>query len=264
MGGEYECRLLIPSKMGGAVIGKKGCNIQKLRSEFNANIRVPDAPGPERIMSINSDDLNVLTQVVEASMPFMFEDEDESKDKEIRVLFHQSIVGGIIGKGGSTIQGIRESSGAHVKAYQNCAPSSSDRVVSIKGPKDSVIHALLKCLETAVDNSDRASRAVPYDPANFDAYYSEEYGGWGNAERFGPRGGGGGGRAGHGGHGGGHHDMGGFGSDGGGFGFGRGGGGGRSGGFGGARGSGGGGGFGGKHKTLFMPNLAFSHVGPIL
>ena len=41
-GGEVECRLLIPSKMGGAVIGKKGSNIQKLRSEFSANIRISE------------------------------------------------------------------------------------------------------------------------------------------------------------------------------------------------------------------------------
>ena len=40
-----ETRLLIPSKMGGAVIGKKGCNIQQLRSDYNATIRYyADAP----------------------------------------------------------------------------------------------------------------------------------------------------------------------------------------------------------------------------
>jgi len=238
---DFEARLLIPSKMGGAVIGKKGSNIQKLRADYNANIRIPDAPGPERIMSITSEDLNVCCQVVEASMPFMFEDEEEDKDKEIRVLFHQSIVGGIIGKGGSKIQEIRESSGANVKAYQNCAPSSSDRVVSIKGPRNSLIHALQMCLEVARDNSDRTGRGVHYDPANFDAYYSDEYGGWGNPERFGGRHGGGG----HGGRGG-HHDMGGhgFGNDGGfGGGFGRGGAS-RGGGFGGGRGGFGGDSFG--------------------
>ena len=36
---KFETRLLIPSKMGGAVIGKKGCNIQQLRSDYNATIR---------------------------------------------------------------------------------------------------------------------------------------------------------------------------------------------------------------------------------
>ena len=75
---KFETRLLIPSKMGGAVIGKKGCNIQQLRSDYNATIRwganlcvtvkvtdtesccrVPDAPGPERIMSVTCEDLEV-------------------------------------------------------------------------------------------------------------------------------------------------------------------------------------------------------------
>ena len=64
--------------MGGAVIGKKGCNIQQLRADYNATIRfsqlraewtkanfsnsfprVPDAPGPERIMSVTCEDLEV-------------------------------------------------------------------------------------------------------------------------------------------------------------------------------------------------------------
>ena len=235
--GDFEARILIPSKMGGAIIGKKGSNIQKLRADHNANVRIPDAPGPERIMSISSEDISTCCQVVEASMPYMFEDEDEDKDREIRVLFHQSIVGGIIGKGGSKIQEIRESSGANVKAYQNCAPSSSDRVVSIKGPRSSLIHALQMCLEVARDNSDRSGRGVSYDPANFDAYYSDEYGGWGNPERF-ARGGHGGGR-------GGHHDGPGFGGDGG-FGFGgapRG-----RGGFGGGRG----GNFGGNNQYSIL------------
>lgn len=239
--GDFEARILIPSKMGGAIIGKKGSNIQKLRADYNANVRIPDAPGPERIMSISSEDISTCCQVVEASMPFMFEDEDEEKDREIRVLFHQSIVGGIIGKGGSKIQEIRESSGANVKAYQNCAPSSSDRVVSIKGPRSSLIHALQMCLEVARDNSDRSGRGVSYDPANFDAYYSDEYGGWGNPERF-ARGGHGGGR-------GGHHDGPGFGGDGG-FGFGGGAPRGR-GGFGGGRGGNFGGGFGGGEGNSF-------------
>lgn len=237
-GGEVECRLLIPSKMGGAVIGKKGSNIQKLRTEFSANIRIPDAPGPERIMGITSEELMTCCQVVEASLPFMFEDEDENRDREIRVLFHQSVVGGIIGKGGSKIQEIREASGANVKAFQNCAPSSSDRVVAIKGPSSSLVRALEMCLEVAQENSDRSGRGVPYDPVNFDAYYSDEYGGYGTADRYsggarrgGPmmgRGGGGYGRGGYGNDDGSYHT---------GFGFARGGGGSR-GGYGNPRGGG--------------------------
>ena len=38
--------------MAGSVIGKGGANIQKLRTEYSAGVRIPDCPGPERIMSV--------------------------------------------------------------------------------------------------------------------------------------------------------------------------------------------------------------------
>ena len=47
-----EARVLVPSRMAGSVIGKGGANIQKLRSEYSAGVRIPDCPGPERIMSV--------------------------------------------------------------------------------------------------------------------------------------------------------------------------------------------------------------------
>ena len=43
---------MVPSRMAGSVIGKGGANIQKLRTEYSAGVRIPDCPGPERIMSI--------------------------------------------------------------------------------------------------------------------------------------------------------------------------------------------------------------------
>ena len=99
-GAKFECRVLIPSKMGGAVIGKKGCNIQQLRTEYNAAIRIPDAPGPERIMSITCEDLEGCCAVVESAIPFMYEQEvDDGQQKEIRILVNQGILGRIIGKG---------------------------------------------------------------------------------------------------------------------------------------------------------------------
>lgn len=301
-GGKFECRVLIPSKMGGAVIGKKGCNIQQLRTEFNAAIRIPDAPGPERIMSITCEELEGCCTVVEAAIPFMYEQEiDDGQIKEIRILVNQGIVGGIIGKGGNKIKEIRETSGANIKAYQSCAPQSTDRVVALKGPRDSLVPALRMCLEVVRDNQERSGRGVQYDPANFDAYYSDEYGGWGTQDMkfgggrrsggggmgmggggpmMGGRGGGGFGRGGMGGgYGGGFNDGGpnpllgdGYGYSGGrgGFGGGRGGfGGDRGGGFGGGRGGGGGfggrggyGGFGGGSGGSFGGNNEFSDDGP--
>ena len=50
--GRVEARVLVPSRMAGSVIGKGGANIQKLWSEYSAGVRIPDCPGPERIMSV--------------------------------------------------------------------------------------------------------------------------------------------------------------------------------------------------------------------
>merc|ERR1712001_582956 len=126
---------MIPSKVAGSIIGKGGANIQKLRSDFNANVRVPDCPGPERVMTIHADDAQTCINVVAAALPYMSEEaarslpgqkpDEQSGPKEIRILIHQSIVGGIIGRAGFKIKEIREGSGANIKVNQTCAPQSS-------------------------------------------------------------------------------------------------------------------------------------------
>lgn len=207
-------------------------------------------------MSVTCEDFEGCCCVIEAAIPFMYEQEEEDgSPREIRVLVNQGIIGGIIGKGGAKIKEIRETSGANIKAYQSCAPQSTDRVIALRGPRESLVPALRMCLEVVQDNADRVQRGVPYDPANFDAFYGDEYGGYGGGDMKGGRGGYGGrgeggpmrGRgAGYGGRGAIGYD-GGFGGEGEGFGGGFNGAGGRGGGYGGGRGGGrGGGGRGGN------------------
>ena len=54
---------------------------------------------------------------LQMAIPFMYEQggEDDGGARELRLLIHQSIVGGIIGKSGSKIKEIRENTGAHIK-----------------------------------------------------------------------------------------------------------------------------------------------------
>ena len=54
---------------------------------------------------------------LQTAVPFMYEQggEDDGGARELRLLIHQSIVGGIIGKSGSKIKEIRENTGAHIK-----------------------------------------------------------------------------------------------------------------------------------------------------
>ena len=103
--------------MAGSVIGKGGSNIQKLRQEYSAQVRIPDCPGPERVMNIQAGTEEMVVGIIQMAIPFMYEqgEQDDGGDRELRLLIHQSIVGGIIGKSGSKIKEIRENTGAHIK-----------------------------------------------------------------------------------------------------------------------------------------------------
>lgn len=189
VGNKFETRLLIPSKIAGSIIGKAGANIQILRNEFNANVRVPDCPGPERVMTIQADDAKTCINVIAAALPYMSEEaarslpgqkpDEQSGPKEVRILIHQSVVGGIIGRAGFKIKEIREGSGANIKVNQTCAPQSSDRCVAVQGTNDKIIAALGLIIDV-VENTEIKGFDQPYDPNNFDIYYANEYGGYGS------------------------------------------------------------------------------------
>jgi len=250
-----EIRVLVPSKMAGSVIGKGGKTITKLRADYSCTVRIPDCPGPERVLEISGNEYEGLLLCLEATVPVLYEcpdGQDDGAEKELRFLIHQSIAGGIIGKGGEKIKEIRANSGANVKVSSNCAPQSTDRVVQVNGTLDTLMLAAKeiynKCANTELKGED-----MKYDPINFDIEFANDYMGFGGSLPSGRGGGRGGFRGGRGGD-----MMGGFPSRGmrggpGGFGRGRGGGfgdrggfGGRGGGFGGDRGGyGGGGEFGG-------------------
>jgi len=194
-GDKFEVRLLVPSKCAGSIIGKGGQNIQKLRTEFNANIRVPDCPGPERVMTVQADAPDVVCSVLEQTVTVLTEEamrgsgnnstppknNSSSEDGpvlEARLLIHQSIVGGIIGRAGFKIKEIRDASGANIKVYQTCAPQSTDRCVAVQGALPKVIRAMKEVFDV-ISNTEIKGVDQPYDPINFDGYYAAEYGGYG-------------------------------------------------------------------------------------
>ena len=55
-----------------------------------------------------------------------FSIDEDGGEREVRLLIHQSIVGGIIGKQGSKIKEIRENTGAHIKVGDNVLYSTVD------------------------------------------------------------------------------------------------------------------------------------------
>ena len=126
--------------MAGSVIGKGGQNIQKLRSDYSAQVRIPDCPGPERVMSIQAADVESVVGILQTAIPFMYEqgEEDDGEERDLRLLIHQSIVGGIIGKSGQKIKDIRDKTGANIKvtptiSYFPAKPGPTRLTLSLPG-----------------------------------------------------------------------------------------------------------------------------------
>lgn len=187
--GDVEIRLLIQSKTAGSIIGKGGSNISRLRSENPATITIPDCPGPERVLSINGPD-SAVSKILEEVIAALDEASQKSGEADIRLLVHQSQAGAIIGKAGAKVRELRDLCGGQVKVFSNCCPQSTDRVIQVLGDQQRVVLTVLNILDCLKDSSVKGLDS-PYSPYNYDEYYAQEYGGWGEGPkgRFPPMGG---------------------------------------------------------------------------
>ncbi|GIY62288.1 heterogeneous nuclear ribonucleoprotein K [Caerostris extrusa] len=180
-GRAVDVRFLVQSKNAGAIIGKGGSNINRLRTEFTASVTVPDCPGPERILAIVAD-VDTLGDILLDVLPKLDDYSHHRNmefDCELRMLLHQSHAGCLIGKGGSRIKELRE-----IKIFSNCCPNSTERIVQISGYPNVVVD----CVKEVCHIISAAPIKGPnkqYDPHHFNPLYCNDYGGY---EDQGPKG----------------------------------------------------------------------------
>jgi heterogeneous nuclear ribonucleoprotein K len=179
-----EIRMLVPSRNAGAVIGKGGANIKRLRQDFSATIILPDTNSPERLLII-AGDCRTICDVLLDLIPLLEERRGgENEECEIRFLIHQSQAGAIIGRGGNKVKEMREETGAHIKVYTECAPMSTERVVQINGAP----RVIVNCFEAIFEILQASPPKGPnrqYDPCNWEEDFVAEYGGYPGRESFG-------------------------------------------------------------------------------
>lgn len=159
-----KIRLLIPSNLAGAVIGKGGENIKRITAEFDAEVDVSKCQGPERVITIESD-LETCCSVIRDIMKKI--DKGNAEEYELRMLLHQSLAGCVIGKGGSKIKELKDKIGCRLKIFSNAAPQSTDRVAQIIGKEEQCI----ECVTDIVDLLKSTPVKGPirnYDPRNYD------------------------------------------------------------------------------------------------
>ncbi|KAE9413753.1 hypothetical protein Angca_007817, partial [Angiostrongylus cantonensis] len=174
--GKFELRVLVSSKCAGAIIGKGGENIKRLRNQFEGQISVPDSNSPERVLTLVCPS-SVIVRIVEDILP-RIEDTQNDRDKcTIRLLVHQSHAGALIGRQGLKIKELRDRTNARIKVFQQCCPQSTDRIAMISGDDRNVIDAV----EHIVDELKQIpikGPVNPYTSFNYDPALAPDYGGF--------------------------------------------------------------------------------------
>ncbi|XP_043110477.1 poly(rC)-binding protein 3 isoform X1 [Puntigrus tetrazona] len=164
-------RLLMHGKEVGSIIGKKGETVKKMREESGARINISDGSSPERIVTITGQSevifkafAMIAEKFEEDILASMINSTVTSRPPvTLRLVFPASQCGSLIGKGGSKIKEIRESTGAQVQVAGDLLPDSTERAVTISGTP----HAITQCVKhicTVMLESPPKGATIPYRP----------------------------------------------------------------------------------------------------
>ncbi|KAK6112584.1 KH domain family protein [Brugia pahangi] len=184
--GKYELRLVVTSRGAGGIIGRGGENIKRLRSEFDANLTVPDSQTPERVLTLTATTENIANCLREI-IPRLDENREDDHDRrmkkadrsdsEMKVLVHESHAGAVIGRGGSRIKELREKTGAQLKVFSRCAPQSTERIVLLNGEVEKIIDCINIIIDVLKEIPIKGP-VRPYDPMYYDPDIISDYGGY--------------------------------------------------------------------------------------
>ncbi|XP_045909805.1 poly(rC)-binding protein 3 isoform X5 [Micropterus dolomieu] len=143
-------RLLMHGKEVGSIIGKKGETVKKMREESGARINISEGNCPERIVTITGPTDTIFKAF--AMIAYKFEEDiinsmsnspaTSKPPVTLRLVVPASQCGSLIGKGGSKIKEMRESTGAQVQVAGDMLPNSTERAVTISGTPEAIIQCV--------------------------------------------------------------------------------------------------------------------------
>uniref|UniRef100_H0WXK6 K Homology domain-containing protein n=1 Tax=Otolemur garnettii TaxID=30611 RepID=H0WXK6_OTOGA len=168
-------RLLMHGKEVGSIIGKKGETVKKMREESGARINISEGNCPERIVTITGPTDAIFKAF--AMIAYKFEEDivnsmsnspaTSKPPVTLRLVVPASQCGSLIGKGGSKIKEIRESTGAQVQVAGDMLPNSTERAVTISGTPDAIIQCVKQIcvvmLEKMLESPPKGA-TIPYRP----------------------------------------------------------------------------------------------------
>uniref|UniRef100_A0A672H6C2 Zgc:110045 n=1 Tax=Salarias fasciatus TaxID=181472 RepID=A0A672H6C2_SALFA len=155
-------RLLMHGKEVGSIIGKKGETVKKMREESGARINISEGSSPERIVTITGPTEEVKKKM-SLSHNFILINVTSKPPVTLRLVFPGSQCGSLIGKGGSKIKEIRETTGAQVQVAGDMLPDSTERAVTISGTPQAITQCVRHICSVMLESPPKGA-TIPYRP----------------------------------------------------------------------------------------------------
>ncbi|KAM9395507.1 poly(rC)-binding protein 3-like [Salvelinus alpinus] len=164
-------RLLMHGKEVGSIIGKKGETVKKMREESGARINISEGSSPERIVTITGPTegifkaFSMIAEKFEEDITAAMTNSTVTSHPPVtlRLVFPGSQCGSLIGKGGSKIKEIRETTGAQVQVAGDMLPESTERAVTISGTPQAITQCV-KHICSVILESPPKGPTIPYRP----------------------------------------------------------------------------------------------------
>ncbi|NXK90761.1 PCBP3 protein, partial [Formicarius rufipectus] len=163
-------RLLMHGKVRGSQRAK-GETVKKMREESGARINISEGNCPERIVTITGPTDAIFKAF--AMIAYKFEEDITNSMSNstatskppvtLRLVVPASQCGSLIGKGGSKIKEIRESTGAQVQVAGDMLPNSTERAVTISGTPDAIIQCVKQICVVMLESPPKGA-TIPYRP----------------------------------------------------------------------------------------------------
>uniref|UniRef100_A0A8D2ZNQ8 Poly(rC) binding protein 3 n=1 Tax=Scophthalmus maximus TaxID=52904 RepID=A0A8D2ZNQ8_SCOMX len=150
---------------------RKGETVKKMREESGARINISEGNCPERIVTITGPTDTIFKAF--AMIAYKFEEDiinsmsnSQATSKPpvtLRLVVPASQCGSLIGKGGSKIKEMRESTGAQVQVAGDMLPNSTERAVTISGTPEAIIQCVKQICVVMLESPPKGA-TIPYRP----------------------------------------------------------------------------------------------------
>ncbi|XP_034481410.1 poly(rC)-binding protein 3 [Drosophila innubila] len=154
----------------GSIIGKKGEIVNRFREESGAKINISDGSCPERIVTVSGTTSAIFSAFTLITKKFeewcsQFNEVGKVGKTQIpiRLIVPASQCGSLIGKSGSKIKEIRQTTGCSIQVASEMLPNSTERAVTLSGSAEQITQCIYQICLVMLESPPRGA-TIPYRP----------------------------------------------------------------------------------------------------